>query len=267
MARRVRFILGHHIWGLQSPGPCQENNAPRADDGSSVGAGPVGMIFGNGGAALACRSLKSRRRPKERGSGGPCRVSLLIFEPEGIIVSVKLDSCYRSFSTFSAPEFKPWHRAPRLPVPRGTRRQTPAPWPVYRRCPSAAKNPKGNFPPCKALKNHKMEKESHPSPAKKTHGTDGSKTRGSAETISPAAARGHRRGISRMRGVERPPFDEGCGIWGASRACIWFPADPPPEYPTRKSDAESPPAVKRKPCCGRRTAGSVGAVAGSSRAK
>ena len=213
-------------------------------------------------------SLKSRRRPNERGSGGPCRVSLLIFEPEGIIVSVKLDSCYRSFSSFSAPGAQAL--ASRTEIAGSARNpadKPPARWPVSRRCPSAAKNPKGNFPPCKALKNHKMEKESHPSPAKKTHGTDGSKTRGSAETISPAAARGHRRGISRMRGVERPPFDEGCGIWGASRACIWFPADPPPEYPTRKSDAESPPAVKRKRCCGHRTAGSVGAVAGSNRAK
>src|SRR5579863_8712670 len=95
-------------------------------------------------------------------------------------------------------ELKPWH-----PEIAGSARnpadKPPAALPVSRRCPSAAKNPKGNFPPCKALKNHKMEKEPHPSPAKKT------KTRGSAENISPAAGRGHHRGISCTRGVERPP--------------------------------------------------------------
>jgi hypothetical protein len=212
-------------------------------------------------------SLKLRRRPNERGSGGPCRVSLLFFEPEGITVSVKLDSCYRSFSSFSAPGGQALASRPEIAGSARNPADKPRPpWPVSRRCPSAAKNPKGNFPPCKALKNHKMEKESHPSPAKKTHGTELKNPR-SAEIISTAAARGDRRGISRMRGVERPPFDEGCGIWGANRACIWFPADPPQEYPTRKSDAESPPGARRKRYCGRRTAGSVGAVAGSSRAR
>jgi hypothetical protein len=118
-------------------------------------------------------------------SGGPCRMLLLIFEPEENTVSVKLDSRYGSFSSFCAAGFKPWRRATRLPVPRGTPPTNPGPLAGLAPLPSAAKNPKGNFPPCKPLKNHKMEKESHPSPAKKTHGTDGQKPAAPPKSFHP----------------------------------------------------------------------------------
>src|SRR5271168_3032742 len=75
--RRLRVILGHHIWGLQSPWPC-------------LGGGPTGMNFGHGGAVLPCGSLRNRgegRTRGERGSGGRFWASLLIFESEEIAVS------------------------------------------------------------------------------------------------------------------------------------------------------------------------------------
>jgi hypothetical protein len=50
-------------------------------------------------AGLSEIAEKAERARKARSMS----TSLLIFEPEGIIVSVKLDSCYRSFSSFSAP--------------------------------------------------------------------------------------------------------------------------------------------------------------------
>lgn len=72
--------------------------------------------------------------------------SLLIFEPEGIIVSVKLDSCYRSFSSFSCPGSSSPGVAPRdCRFREEPRRQTPGRLAGLAPLPFRSEEPKGKF--------------------------------------------------------------------------------------------------------------------------
>jgi hypothetical protein len=196
--RRVRFILGHHIWGLQSPSLCQENNAPRADDGSSVGAGSAGMILAMAARRALAGLSEIGRWPNERAGGGPCWVSLLIFEPEEIIVSVKLDSCYRSFSSFSAPGVQALKSRPEIASStRNPANKPPAPG-RSRAVALPQRRTQGKFSSLQSFEKSQNGEGISPEPREENnpHGTGSSKTRGSAEIISTAAARGHRRGIS-----------------------------------------------------------------------
>jgi hypothetical protein len=112
-------------------------------------------------------------------------VSLLIFEPEKIPVSVKLDSCYRGYLSFSAPEFKPWHRAPRLPVPRGTP-TNPGPLAGLAPLPFRSEEPKGKFSSLQSFEKSQNGEGISPEPR--------------AENKNPRLRRNHF-----IRGGARPP--------------------------------------------------------------